>query len=62
MFDTWETIIAGLDGSIKAKRAATTSKVKWKKIEQFYDEATSDLRSIKECMAQSHNAFPTHIR
>jgi hypothetical protein len=46
LFDTWEKVIGGIEGAISAKRASM-ARQNWKRIEAFYDEALSDLRSIK---------------
>jgi hypothetical protein len=43
---TWEDIIGKLDGALQAKRAPMT-RVEWKRVEPFYSEALSDLRSVK---------------
>jgi hypothetical protein len=43
---TWEEIIGKLDGHLDVKRTAM-GKVAWKRIEPFYSEALSDLRSVK---------------
>jgi len=44
--DTWENIIASIESAIDRKRAGMR-KPAWKSVEAFYDEALSDLRSVK---------------
>jgi hypothetical protein len=44
--DTWETIIAAIEGGVNKKRNSL-SKADWKTVEDFYAEAVSDLRSVK---------------
>jgi hypothetical protein len=43
---TWEEITGKFDGQLNVKRAAM-NKVQWKRVEPFYSEALSDLRSVK---------------
>lgn len=44
--DTWETTIGNIQGAINRKRD-TMDKAAWKRVEAFYEEALSDLRSVK---------------
>jgi hypothetical protein len=44
--DTWETMIKGIEEAINRKRAKVDRST-WKSLEAFYDEALSDLRSVK---------------
>ena len=44
--DTWESIIASIQGAITRKRTSL-DKAAWKGVEAFYEEALSDLRAVK---------------
>jgi hypothetical protein len=56
---TWEDIIGVLDGYLNTKRAGMT-KVQWKRVEPFYSEAISDLRSVKNAWRNPTMHFTRH--